>query len=156
MDGPTRRILADAALNHEMVTVWYNKPKVGVIQRHVRPHEISVNRAGRAVIWGTDSVHGPDQIHAFRLDRVMAVKESKRPTSFTPAPEVTQYLRSYDYGARPSNVLRPGDPKTWKPSTNPANSNATTPHLPVALRTKTAQPTTLPARPTGIPPLRRR
>lgn len=105
-----RRALALAAQNHQIVKVVYNKPGVGPVTRHVRPHEVSVNRAGRAVVWGTDSIHGPQQIHAFRLDRVVSVVQSKRPTTFQPDQEVTQYLQSYGFGNKSNTQVTVGNP----------------------------------------------
>lgn len=119
MTSKDKRTLALAAKNREMVAVKYNKPGVGPITRHVNPHEVSVNRAGRAVVWGTDSVHGPDQLHAFRLDRVLEVRESKRPKHFEPHEEVTQHLRSF--GARPSNQDR------WREERNPSKGGTDKP-----------------------------
>jgi hypothetical protein len=46
------------------------------------------------VIWGTDSIHGPRQIHAFRQDRIVSVKESQRPKEFKRAKSIDKYLVS--------------------------------------------------------------
>jgi predicted DNA-binding transcriptional regulator YafY len=95
MNHKDRRIIEQAIANKEQVTVVYNKPKVGPVMRHVRPYEASVNRTGKPVVWGTDSIHGPRQIHAFRADRILAVKESQRPKEFKPAKSITKHLDSY-------------------------------------------------------------
>jgi predicted DNA-binding transcriptional regulator YafY len=110
MKTADRRALALAAQNHQIVKVVYNKPGVGPVTRHVRPHEVSVNRSGRAVVWGTDSIHGPQQIHAFRLDRVVEVVLSKRPTTFAPEHEVTRYLQSYGFGNKSNTTVTVGNP----------------------------------------------
>lgn len=96
-----------AVRNREMVTVAYAKPgakgtaKGGAVTRHVKPYELSVNRAGRHVLWGEDSLH-PGQIHAFRTDRILAVKESEQPRKFEPNGKVAQHLRSFDTMSTPA------------------------------------------------------
>lgn len=102
MTPKDRRAIERAIKNQEMVTVHYAKPNVkgkatgGAVTRHVKPYELSVNRRGRAVVWGTDSIHGPQQIHAFRTDRIMAVKESKRPQEFDHSRAVAKHLTTFD------------------------------------------------------------
>lgn len=95
MDANDRRLLQSAITNHEQVAVYYNHPERGPVTRHVRPYELSVNRSGRPVLWGTDSIHGPRQIHAFRLDRILTVTAAKRPPDFRPASSITRHLVSY-------------------------------------------------------------
>jgi predicted DNA-binding transcriptional regulator YafY len=84
--------LREAIRKQEMVTVQYNKPGRGVVTRHVRPYEDSVNRSGSPVVWGTDSIHGPRQIHSFRQDRIVGVKESKKPKEFNRAKSIDKHL----------------------------------------------------------------
>lgn len=101
MDQKGRKAIERAIQNQQMVTVQYAKPGAKgkgagpVVTRHVRPYELSVNRSGRPVVWGSDSIHGPRQLHAFRTDRIVAVKESKQPTEFEPARTVAKHLLSY-------------------------------------------------------------
>lgn len=84
----------------ELVTVAYAKPgakgkqRGGAITRYVKPYELSVNRKGHAVVWGEDTIH-PGQLHAFRTDRIMAVKEAERPQTFTPKASVGASLRTF-------------------------------------------------------------
>jgi len=86
--------LRSAISDQHVVTLLYHAPlRGGVVTRHVRPYEISVNRAGLPTLWGTDSIHGPRRIHAFRLDRIVSVSAPEgRKTYFEKAISITKHL----------------------------------------------------------------
>lgn len=88
-----RTLLQAAIADQHVVTIKYNAPlRGGVVTRHVRGYELSVNRSGRAVLWATDSVHGSRRIHSFRTDRIVSVSAGQRKTYFNRAKSITRHL----------------------------------------------------------------
>jgi predicted DNA-binding transcriptional regulator YafY len=100
-----RRRLQQAIDDQRVATVLYDAPKRGgLVTRFVRPYELSINQRGRSVLWGTDSLHGPRQIHSFRLDRIVSVAVSARAKPFDKAVSITRDL-IHEGAAEP-----PGEP----------------------------------------------
>jgi WYL domain-containing protein len=88
-----RAMLEQAIANQRTATVQYNAPlRGGVVTRHVRSYELSINRSGRSVLWCTDSIHGARRIHSFRLDRIVSVDVSARAAGFEKAKTITADL----------------------------------------------------------------
>jgi predicted DNA-binding transcriptional regulator YafY len=93
MTPDDRATLRQAIAAQQTVTVRYNAPlRGGIVTRHVRPYELSVNSAGRPTLWGTDSIHGPRQVHSFRLDRIVEVSVSARAKDYDKAKSITRHL----------------------------------------------------------------
>lgn len=103
MTAAARAIVLGAIAAKHTITITYRHPRKGggIVTRFVQPYELSRNKAGRPVLWGTDSLHGPKQIHSFRVDRIASVRASRRPRSFRPTMMVMKHLVTYDYGEQP-------------------------------------------------------
>jgi predicted DNA-binding transcriptional regulator YafY len=92
MDAEGWRIIREAIAEQRMVTIEYaNESRGAVTVRHVRPYELSFSRSGRPTLWGTDSIHGPRRIHAFRQDRILSVKPGRK--AFEKAKSITKHLK---------------------------------------------------------------
>ncbi len=106
-----RAIILGAIEAQHTIKLTYAKPASkgrrsgSVVTRYVQPYELSVNRAGRRVLWGSCSLHGPKQIHSFRVDRIRRVIASKKPTRFVRVMAVMKHLVTYDYGEAPDRVV---------------------------------------------------
>ena len=98
MDKTGRALLEQAISESVMVTLRYFAPlRGGIVTRHVRAYELSVNQSGRPTLWATDHLHGARQIHSFRLDRIIEVRMAERPKGFRPASSVTRWLDSWEF-----------------------------------------------------------
>jgi predicted DNA-binding transcriptional regulator YafY len=93
MTNNDRRKLQQAIANQQTATVRYNAPlRGGIVTRHVRGYELSANRSGRPVLWGSDSLHGARRLHSFRLDRIVGVQISDRAKAFDKAVSISRDL----------------------------------------------------------------
>lgn len=97
-----RAQLREAIEGQYQVTITYMKvdrhkgmDRTRLVQRTIRPYELSKNRYGRPVCWATDSQHGARQIHSFRMDRIRGVKKAQHPKHFEHAVSITKHLRSF-------------------------------------------------------------
>lgn len=110
-----RAILLGAIEAQHRVTLVYAKPfargprrgkgVAAIVTRYVHPYELSINRKGNPVLWASDSLHGPKQIHSFRVDRIRSVRASQQPRKFVRVMAVMRHLVTYDYGEAPDRQI---------------------------------------------------